>query len=394
MDRRALSEHHRSVLETTTTYEAAADFLRAAELGPAEPERIAHVRDEIARTGTYHHMCDELWLGAQWAWRNADRCIGRLHWQSLRLLDRRDCTTAEQIADACFEHIRVSTNGGNLRPAITVFAQRDPGEARGIRIWNSQLIRYAGVRRPDGTVVGDPLNVGLTELAVGLGWQPRGGRFDILPLIIQMPHEPPKLFELPRDAVLEVDIEHPELRWFAELGLRWHALPAISDMALEMGGLTYPAAPFSGWYMSTEIAARNFGDEDRYNLLPEIATRMGLDTSSTRTLWKDRALIELCAAVSHSFRESGVRMVDHHQASRQFVKHVEREAAAGRGCPTDWSWIVPPVSGSTTAVFHRYYDPPESARGPRLVHQSGIGPDLTMGPDHLNGVAAMCPVAH
>jgi nitric-oxide synthase len=24
--------------------------------------------------------------------------------------------------------------------------------------------------------------------------------------------------------------------------------------------------------------------------------------------------------------------------------------------PADWSWIVPPISGSATAVFHRYYD--------------------------------------
>lgn len=24
--------------------------------------------------------------------------------------------------------------------------------------------------------------------------------------------------------------------------------------------------------------------------------------------------------------------------------------------PADWSWIVPPVSGSLTPVFHRYYD--------------------------------------
>ncbi len=23
--------------------------------------------------------------------------------------------------------------------------------------------------------------------------------------------------------------------------------------------------------------------------------------------------------------------------------------------PADWSWIVPPISGSATPVFHRYY---------------------------------------
>jgi nitric-oxide synthase, bacterial len=359
--------------------EAATDFLRDTELGPAEPARLAEVREEITTTGTYRHTEDELRLGALWAWRNAARCIGRLHWRSLRVIDRRDCTTAEEVAQACVDHIRFSTNGGNLRPAITVFApmRRDGGH---IRIWNPQLIRYAGVRRPDGSVVGDPLNVDITDMAIRLGWRPQGGRFDVLPLVIQMPGEPPALFELPSDVVHEVDITHPELPWLAELGLRWHVLPAISDMSLDMGGLHYTAAPFSGWYMTTEIGARNFGDETRYNLLPEIAARMGLDTSHSRNLWKDRALIELCVAVDHSFRAAGMRIVDHHQASGQFVRHVERERAAGRGTPADWSWIVPPVSGSATVAFHQCYDPPESARGPQLVHQNAPG--------------GWCPVPH
>ena len=32
------------------------------------------------------------------------------------------------------------------------------------------------------------------------------------------------------------------------------------------------------------------------------------------------------------------------------------EVRGGRICPADWSWIVPPLSGATTPVFHRYYD--------------------------------------
>lgn len=363
--------------------DAATDFLRDPELGPAAPERLAAVHHEIATTGTYRHTSDELRRGSLWAWRNSARCIGRLHWRSLHVLDRRDATTAEEVAQACFEHIRFSTNGGNLRPAITLFAPQRPDGGH-IRIWNPQLIRYAGVRAADGSVEGDPMNADITDLAVRLGWRPRGGRFDVLPLVIQMPGEHPRLFDVPQDVVLEVPIEHPDLPWFAEMGLRWHALPAISDMSLEMGGLRYTAAPFSGWYMSTEIGARNFGDVDRYDLLPEVARRMGLDTSNSRNLWKDRALIELCVAVSHSFRVAGVRLVDHHQASRQFVQHVEREREAGRGTPADWSWIVPPISGSATAAFHQYYDPPDSGRGPQLVHQPGPGA----------GSGGGCPVPH
>jgi len=127
-------------------------------------------------------------------------------------------------------------------------------------------------------------------------------------------------------------------------------------MPLEIGGLLYTAAPFNGWYLGTEIGARNLADTNRYDLLPEIARRMGLDTSSDRTMWKDRALVELNVAVLHSFDRAGVTLADHHTESERFLTHLAREEAAGRTCPADWSWIVPPVSGGVTPVFHRYYD--------------------------------------
>jgi nitric-oxide synthase len=291
--------------------------------------------------------------GARVAWRNSARCIGRLHWETLEVRDLRHLSTAEAIFEAIVAHVRLSTNAGKIRPLISVFAPARPG-ARGIRIWNSQLIRYAGYRQTDGTVVGDPLNVELTEALRHIGWSGGPGTpFDVLPLAIEMPGEPPRLFELPLDAVHEVPISHPEFDWFAELGLRWHALPAISDMRLEIGGIPYTAAPFSGWYMVTEIGARDLGDAGRYNLLPVVAQRMGLDTRADRTLWRDRAIVELNVAVLHSFATHGVSMVDHHTAARQFMQHLDREQNAGRQTPAQWSWIVPPISGSATPVYHR-----------------------------------------
>jgi nitric-oxide synthase len=108
--------------------------------------------------------------------------------------------------------------------------------------------------------------------------------------------------------------------------------------------------------MGTEIGARNLADHDRYALVPEVAGRMGLDTSSEATLWRDRALIEINRAVLHSFRAHNVTITDHHTESRRFLTHLEREEHAGRRCPTDWTWIVPPLSSSQTPVFHRHYD--------------------------------------
>jgi nitric-oxide synthase len=188
-----------------------------------------------------------------------------------------------------------------------------------------------------------------------LGWTGKGEEFDVLPLAIETPQEGVRLYELPEDAVQEVPLAHPEYKWFAELGLRWHAVPAISNMRLRIGGLNYPCAPFNGWYMGTEIGARNLGDPDRYDLLPLVAHLLGMDTSKETTLWRDRALVEINRAVLWSFHRAGVKITDHHTESRRFLTHIDNERRAGREVPADWSWIVPPISGSATAVFRRYY---------------------------------------
>lgn len=46
-------------------------------------------------------------------------------------------------------------------------------------------------------------------------------------------------------------------------------------------------------------------------------------------------------------------IVDHHTASESFMKHYENEMRLRNGCPADWLWIVPPLSGSATPVFHQ-----------------------------------------
>ncbi|MGW5680124.1 nitric oxide synthase oxygenase, partial [Streptomyces sp. NPDC003860] len=117
-------------------------------------QRMRQVRAEVADTGSYAHTADELAFGARVAWRNSSRCIGRLYWQSLRVLDRRDATTPREIHRHLCEHLRQATNGGRIRPTISVFAPDRPGRPAP-RLWNDQLIRYAGYRGDDGRTVGD-----------------------------------------------------------------------------------------------------------------------------------------------------------------------------------------------------------------------------------------------
>ncbi|MDI2588487.1 nitric oxide synthase oxygenase [Psychrobacillus sp. NEAU-3TGS] len=333
------------------------------EMGRSEQElatRLIEVEQQILTQGTYEQTLDELSYGAKMAWRNSNKCIGRLFWQSLHVLDKRDLHTEESIFEALLAHIEYATNNGRIRPTITVFSAQD------IRIWNHQLIRYAGYETENG-IIGDPDSVKFTRVCENLGWKGNNGPFDVLPLVIQVKDNPPKLFEIPTTSVLEVPIRHPEFDWFADLGLKWYAVPMISSMKLEVGGTTYVAAPFNGWYMGTEIGARNLADDNRYNMLPTIAEYMGLNTRSNASLWKDRALVELNAAVLYSYKEDGVSIVDHHTAAQQFKRFEANEIEAGRDVTGNWSWLIPPLSPATTHIFHKPY--PNEKKMPNYFYQ-------------------------
>uniref|UniRef100_A0A8C1PNF4 nitric-oxide synthase (NADPH) n=1 Tax=Cyprinus carpio TaxID=7962 RepID=A0A8C1PNF4_CYPCA len=318
----------------------------------AHDDRLEEVKKEIETSGTYQLKDTELIYGAKHAWRNAARCVGRIQWSKLQVFDARDCTTAHGMFNYICNHIKYATNKGNLRSAITIFPQRTDGK-HDFRVWNSQLIRYAGYKQPDGSILGDPASVELTEICIQQGWKAPKSRFDVLPLLLQANGNDPELFEIPGDLVLEVPIIHPKFEWFKELNLKWYGLPAVSSMLLEIGGLEFTACPFSGWYMGTEIGVRDFCDSSRYNILEEVATMMGLDTRKTSSLWKDQALVEINIAVLYSFQMSKVTIVDHHSATESFMKHMENEYRVRGGCPGDWVWIVPPMSSSITPVFHQ-----------------------------------------
>ena len=55
----------------------------------------------------------------------------------------------------------------------------------------------------------------------------------------------------------------------ASLGLEWYPLPGVSWLLTEIGGLQFPATPFTGWYSSIEIL-RDFLEENRYPGILEV----------------------------------------------------------------------------------------------------------------------------
>ena len=343
----------------TALYQKASSFLEQVykELDlPALEIRLAEIQQEIELTGTYTHTFEELEHGARMAWRNSNRCIGRLYWKSLVLNDKRNVSNTTEVFDALEEHLSKATNNGKILPLITVFPPQHADGNAPFRIWNKNLIRYAAHEQADGSLMGDPDQLAFTKLCKQWGWSGKGGNFDLLPLVVQAQGDSPVWRSLNQNLILEVDLEHPEYKWFSDLQLKWHAVPLISDMVLEMGGIQYPAAPFNGWYMVTEIGSRNLGDEKRYNQLPIIANKLGLNTDKSNPFWKDKALVVLNEAVHFSFQKAGVTLADHHAASEQFMKFIRNEEADGRAVNADWSWIVPPLSGSALKVFHHEYN--------------------------------------
>ena len=102
-----------------------------------------------------------------------------------------------------YDILQFATNGGKIRSTITVFKQET------VRIWNYQLIRYAGYETENG-IVGDPDSIRFTKVCEEFGWRGEGTPFDVLPLVIQVGDREPKVFEIPKEYVLEVSIRHPE----------------------------------------------------------------------------------------------------------------------------------------------------------------------------------------
>ncbi len=324
-------------------------FLALYQSEQNEPEAwLVNRLQQVESEGEYNPTTEELIFGARVAWRNSNKCIGRLFWQSLHVVDARDILDEQSIFETLLAHIQYATNDGKIRPTITVFASQR------VRIWNHQLIRYAGYETEEG-IIGDSHSIVFTKICKSLGWQGEGTAFDVLPLIVQVDNRAPQVFTIPHEYILEVSIRHPENSKVDGLDLKWYAVPIISSMRFQMAGIDFQAAPFNGWYMGTEIGARNLADQDRYNMLPAIAEIFGLDMTKQVSLWKDRALVELNIAVLHSFKENGVSIVDHHTAAQQFKLFEEAEEKAGRDLTGNWAWLIPPLSPAATHIFHKPY---------------------------------------
>ena len=107
-------------------------------------QRWKNIQNSIRQIGTYFHTSEELNFGAKVAWRNSNRCVGRLYWKSLEVRDMRHLNDEASVTLALLQHLEQGTKDGKIQPLVTVFRQKMQQEQYGMRIISPQLIQYAG----------------------------------------------------------------------------------------------------------------------------------------------------------------------------------------------------------------------------------------------------------
>ncbi|XP_071848610.1 nitric oxide synthase, inducible-like isoform X2 [Apostichopus japonicus] len=322
-----------------------AHLQRAGTIG--HQTRLAEVRTNIEDKNTYTLTESELIFGARLAWRNSPSSVMRINWSNLKVFDARKVTTAREMFEALCRHLLYALNGGSIKCAVTIFPQAIE-QSKQFRIWNQRLIGYAGYKEPDGHVIGDLHSVEITEICTSLGWHGDGGRYDVLPLIIQAAGGETELFELPKELVMEVNLCHAEYDSFEDLDLKCYVIPSVANQGLEIGGLVFPACPMNEIYTDSQICSLSYLRDPP--LIKEMASRFNIDAEGD-VLWTERTYMELNVAVLHSFKKQCVSIIDHHTALDEFDQFFEDEHLLRGGCPTDVKAVR-----SMTSAYGREFD--------------------------------------
>ena len=134
-----------------------------------------------------------------------------LHLDSQYIHNFRHITSPEEAFKAICTHISDACDkNGIIKPIISVFPARQPNGQDPFRVWNSQLISYAGYASPNdpNIIIGDAGNLQFTQFCEFLGWKGKGGRFDVLPIVLSGPDGLPVFFEYPEDLILDVKIRY------------------------------------------------------------------------------------------------------------------------------------------------------------------------------------------
>lgn len=52
-------------------------------------------------------------------------------------------------------------------------------------------------------------------------------------------------------------------------------------------------------------------------------------------------------------QSAGISINDHHTAAEAYMKFFDQEQVQRGGCPSDWVWLLPPISASLMPTFYQ-----------------------------------------
>jgi nitric oxide synthase oxygenase domain/subunit len=217
--------------------------------------RIKYAHQELDKKGNYTLSREELTYGTQLAWQNA-YCTNSdtPQKQDLLVVDCRSVRTAEELFNTLCEHLKESFNEVALLPIVTVLPTTDQKISTELddlthkkiplRILNKQLLLLAGYTQKDGSVIGDPLNIELTEFCLSLGWTPPTNNMThVLPLVIDTADGVIHWFQWPCDSVKMEQLTYKAQAINQVRHIKQNTISMMSDMILEIGGLLFPVRP-------------------------------------------------------------------------------------------------------------------------------------------------------
>ncbi|OIW33174.1 hypothetical protein CONLIGDRAFT_666516 [Coniochaeta ligniaria NRRL 30616] len=324
-----------------------------------------HVSSELVG-GVWQQTLEEIEHGVKLCWKHSKRCIMRSEYMSIKVVDFRQVKTSKEMGEVLLKGMKDAYRQGDIIVTAFVFAPRQQGKS-GPMIWNDNLLSYAGYRQPDGTILGNPATVNLTEEIIRLGWKPPNlkTRWDILPIVTMAEDHSPKITPIPEDWFPSVQIRHPDEEHtlaFDKLGLRWTSAAALSRLGFDIGGVQYTAAPFIGYWLDAEVGVRNLADESSYNVLPSVVKALGLLPMNHKLddlpAYEKLAHLQVAQSVLNrvvnwSYRQVKVRMMDTLTASSMYCEFDNKHLAErGFRLPADSHWLSPP-QGSIVPLWHR-----------------------------------------
>jgi nitric-oxide synthase, bacterial len=234
-------------------FQKAADFFISYGISKGQDfdsiyNRIEHAHLELDQDGSYTLTSEELVYGIRIAWREYTKLNPISQSDAIDVIDCRHISKPDEYFEKICDYLEGIVLDGNIVPLITVFPIQElnfnslsdilNSKKPLFRLYNRQLVQYAGFRRDDGGVTGDSENIDFTDFCQCLGWTPQSESvLQILPLVIETVDNKFHWYQLPCDSTKLVKFRQNTSNDAKQY--KQNSLYPLPETTLEIGGLLF-----------------------------------------------------------------------------------------------------------------------------------------------------------